>query len=93
VRTGAAALTVGDRREPGPRVGPINTGELCAGVPGFVDRARADGAEPLWGGGRHERGGLYFAPTLLGNVRGDMEIAQSEVFGPVLTWHPFLDVA
>jgi 5-carboxymethyl-2-hydroxymuconic-semialdehyde dehydrogenase len=62
-------------------------------VQGFVDRARADGAEPLCGGGRHERGGLYFAPTLLTNVRTDMEIAQNEVFGPVLTWHPFRDDA
>jgi acyl-CoA reductase-like NAD-dependent aldehyde dehydrogenase len=91
VRAAAAAMTVGDPREQGSRVGPLITREHFARVQGFVDRAVADGAQALWGGGPAERGGLYFAPTLVTNVRTDMEIACNEVFGPVLTWHVFRD--
>ena len=49
----------------------------------------ADGAVALWGGRPHGAGALYFEPTLLADVRADMEIAQREVFGPVLTWQTF----
>lgn len=31
------------------------------------------------------QGGLYYPPTILTGVRGEMEIAREEVFGPVLT--------
>lgn len=37
------------------------------------------------------RAGLYFAPTLLTDVRQEMEIVQREVFGPVLVWQTFRD--
>jgi len=60
-------------------------------VDGFVRRAIAQGARAEWGGRRHERGGNYYEPTLLRNVRSDMEVVQREVFGPVLTWQTFRD--
>jgi len=91
VRTAATAMTVGDPRDPATRVGPLITPEHFARVEGFVDRARADGAVALFGGERHACGALYYTPTLLANVRSDMEIAQREVFGPVLTWQTFAD--
>jgi acyl-CoA reductase-like NAD-dependent aldehyde dehydrogenase len=91
VRQAAAAMAVGDPREPGTRVGPLITPEHFARVQGFVERALAAGAVALWGGRPHGAGAQYFEPTLLANVRADMEIAQSEVFGPVLTWQAFGD--
>ncbi|WP_066016710.1 aldehyde dehydrogenase family protein [Endozoicomonas atrinae] len=56
-------------------------------VQGFVDRAIADGATVMTGGHalHKESGGYYFAPTILTDVRSEMEIAQQEVFGPVLS--------
>ncbi len=54
-----------------------------------MERAIAAGARPLLGGGPHELGGRYFAPTLLTDVAADAEIVQREVFGPVLTWQTF----
>lgn len=89
VREASAAMTVGDPREAATRVGPLITREHFERVDGFVQRALADGARAEWGGGPHERGGLFYAPTLLRRVRQDMEIVQREVFGPVLTWQTF----
>jgi acyl-CoA reductase-like NAD-dependent aldehyde dehydrogenase len=91
VRQAAAAMVVGDPREPRTRVGPLITPEHFARVQGFVERALADGAVALWGGRPHGAGAQYFEPTLLANIRADMEIAQREVFGPVLTWQTFRD--
>ncbi|MGH7935279.1 MAG: aldehyde dehydrogenase family protein, partial [Candidatus Binataceae bacterium] len=86
-----SAMKVGDPRETATKVGPLITREHYKRVEGFVERALADGAKPLWGGRRDEFGELYFEPTLLTSVRPDMEVAQREVFGPVLTWQTFKD--
>jgi 5-carboxymethyl-2-hydroxymuconic-semialdehyde dehydrogenase len=85
----AAAFVVGDPRERGVRVGPLIHPRQLERVHGFVERALACGAVPLLGGGRHERGGLYYQPTILDGVAQDSEVVQNEVFGPVLTWQRF----
>jgi acyl-CoA reductase-like NAD-dependent aldehyde dehydrogenase len=85
----AKAFTVGDPREKGVRVGPLIHARQLERVSGFVERALAAGARPLLGGGRHERGGLYYQPTILEGAPQDAEIVQNEVFGPVLTWQAF----
>jgi acyl-CoA reductase-like NAD-dependent aldehyde dehydrogenase len=36
---------------------------------------------------------LYYQPTILLDAKPDTEIAQNEVFGPVLTWHTFTSEA
>ena len=89
VRQAAAVMVVGDPRESGTRVGPLIAPEHFDRVRGFVDRALAAGAVALWGGRPHSAGAQYFEPTLLADVRADMEVAQREVFGPVLTWQTF----
>lgn len=89
VRTAVEALVVGDPRQPATRVGPLITPEHFERVRGFVERAKAAGARVLWGGGRHAAGTLYFEPTLFDRVQAEFEIAQHEVFGPVLTWQEF----
>ena len=49
-----------------------------------------DGARLVFGGRvSPELGGLYYEPTLVTDVRQDMEIVQQEVFGPVLTLQTF----
>ena len=56
----------------------------------MVDRALADGAKPLLGGGPNEDlGGLYFRPTVLVDVPEGSEILTEEVFGPVVTIQSF----
>jgi acyl-CoA reductase-like NAD-dependent aldehyde dehydrogenase len=91
VRAAVARLPVGDPRDLATRIGPLITDEHFVRVAGFVERALAAGARPLLGGGPHERGGQYFAPTVLTDVAPSDEIVQREVFGPVLTWQEFDD--
>lgn len=89
VREAVGHMTVGDPREATTRVGPLIHPEHFERVQGFVDRARKDGLEFLWGGARHNKGDLYFQPTLISGAKLNSEIFQSEVFGPVLTWNTF----
>lgn len=81
--------TVGDPREKGVRVGPLIHPRQLSRVHGFVERALASGARALIGGGPHPRGGLYYQPTILADVRQEAEVVQNEIFGPVLTWQTF----
>ena len=89
VRSAASHMVVGDPRDKDTRVGPLIHKEHFERVAGFVERAKADGAVPLWGGNRANFGELYFEPTLFAGVSPELEIAQREVFGPVLTWQSF----
>jgi aminomuconate-semialdehyde/2-hydroxymuconate-6-semialdehyde dehydrogenase len=59
-------------------------------VDGFVQRAIADGAQAVLGGGPNtELGGLYYRPTILLDAEPGSEILTEEVFGPVLTVQTF----
>lgn len=89
VRSAASHMVVGDPRDKDTRVGPLIHPEHFERVAGFVERAKKDGAVPLWGGSRANFGELYFQPTLFAHVSPELEIAQREVFGPVLTWQSF----
>jgi acyl-CoA reductase-like NAD-dependent aldehyde dehydrogenase len=91
LRAAVAPMAVGDPREKSTRVGPLITREHFDRVAGFVERAIANGAKPVWGGQRHAAGELYFEPTLLDGAAQASEIIQREVFGPVLTWQTFSD--
>lgn len=66
-------------------MGPLISKEQLERVDGFVQRAAAEGVEPVLGGKRIEGRGYYFEPTLFVNVPQDSELVQREVFGPVLT--------
>ena len=89
VRAVVAASPVGDPRAPATKIGPLIHPDAFSRVSGYVERAPGAGAEPLWGGEKHGFGELYFEPTMLTHVEQNMEIVQSEVFGPVLTWQTF----
>jgi aminomuconate-semialdehyde/2-hydroxymuconate-6-semialdehyde dehydrogenase len=86
----AAELRQGDPRDPLTDIGPQIHQQHFDRVRGFVDRARADGADVVMGGGPNaELGGLYFCPTLITNPTPNSEIVSQEVFGPVLTMQRF----
>jgi aminomuconate-semialdehyde/2-hydroxymuconate-6-semialdehyde dehydrogenase len=88
----AGEIRQGDPREETTDVGPQITRAHFERVDGFVQRAKAAGAEAVFGGGPNEDlGGLYYRPTLFANAPPGSEILQHEVFGPVLTIQPFED--
>jgi len=81
------ALPWGDPTDPANVVGPIIRLEQLERMAGLVDRARDAGARVLTGGRRGDRGGqgFWYLPTVVADVDENAEIAQTEVFGPVLT--------
>ncbi|UGY16265.1 aldehyde dehydrogenase family protein [Bradyrhizobium septentrionale] len=89
IREKVGAMRIGDPRDESTSIGPLISARQFERVKGFVDRARAQGAEVLFGGRQHSAGELYFEPTLLAPVSQKSEIVQNEVFGPVLTWQTF----
>lgn len=89
-RAKAAALRQGDPRDPETDIGPQVHQLHFDRVKGFVERAKAAGAEVLWGGEPNTQlGGLYFRPTLFNDPPPGSEILTAEVFGPVLTMQTF----
>jgi aminomuconate-semialdehyde/2-hydroxymuconate-6-semialdehyde dehydrogenase len=88
----SAAIRQGDPREPSTDIGPLITREHFERVDGFVQRAKAAGARPVFGGGPNEDlGGLHYRPTLFVDAPAGAEILTQEVFGPVLTLQSFQD--
>jgi aminomuconate-semialdehyde/2-hydroxymuconate-6-semialdehyde dehydrogenase len=84
------SLTQGDPRDPLTDIGPQVHVRHLERISGFVDRARAEGATIVFGGGKNvELGGLYFRPTLVDQPAAGSEIVTQEVFGPVLTMQTF----
>ena len=71
-------------------MGPLINERQRDKVDGMVQRAVAAGATLVTGGKRLDPG-FFYAPTLLTNVDPDSEIAQDEVFGPVLVVIAFDD--
>ena len=51
---------------------------------GLCRNAERDGAKLVTGRHRLNKPGSFLAPTIFSDVTGDMEIDQTEVFGPVL---------
>lgn len=86
----AGAMRVGDPLDLTTEVGAVNSPVQLARNLGFVERARAEGARVLTGGGQilERTGGWFMAPTVL-EVTPAMEVARQEVFGPVLSVIPF----
>jgi aldehyde dehydrogenase (NAD+) len=76
------SLSVGDPMDESTDVGPLIDAAALDKVASMVDGAVSEGAEVLTGGKRNDP---FYAPTVLGNVRRDMEVCREEIFGPVTT--------
>lgn len=84
----AAALRLGDPLEPSTQLGPLINDRQLRRVQGIVADSLAAGARLLQGG-HHE--GLFYAPTVLADVRPGMRAFDEEVFGPVASVVTFAD--
>jgi succinate-semialdehyde dehydrogenase/glutarate-semialdehyde dehydrogenase len=80
---------VGDPRDPATVVGPVISQRDAERVSGWVDEAVSQGARITYGGGRDDR---VVRPTVLADVRDDMKVFATEVFGPVASLRPFTDL-
>jgi succinate-semialdehyde dehydrogenase/glutarate-semialdehyde dehydrogenase len=77
-----AELRVG-RFDEDVEVGPLIDDDGLEKVSRLVDEALGAGARALVGGSAHDRGGRFYAPSVLTDVRPDMAMADEEIFGPV----------
>jgi acyl-CoA reductase-like NAD-dependent aldehyde dehydrogenase len=87
VRAALGRVTYGDPTEAANYMGPLISERQRDKVDGMVRRAVAAGATLVTGGEKVDPG-YFYTPTLLTNVDPDSEIAQEEVFGPVLVVIP-----
>lgn len=91
----AGDAKIGNPMEKNTNMGPVATRPQCAKVLDYINVAKADGANCVFGGGRYEGPGatsdMFVWPTIFTGVSNDMRIAREEVFGPVLAVIPFDD--
>ena len=82
-------LGVGDPFDQATFVGPLISATQRDKVQSMVDRSVEAGATVVTGGGSasHDKG-FYFQPTVIVGADENSEIAQDEVFGPVLVVLP-----
>ena len=84
-----AALKVGDGRDPSVSIGPLIDRAAAARVHGLVQGAIELGAVPVTGG--RSIGETFVEPTVLTCVTSEMDIVQTEVFGPIASVLRFTD--
>ena len=84
----AEGLSVGpgiERREFGANMGAMVSDPQRDRAEGLVEAAAVEGATIATGGRRLNLPGSFLAPTVISDVTPDMQIAGTEVFGPVLS--------
>ena len=85
-----AELTVGDPNEPATAIGPVSNATQRERIYGLIETGKAEGAKLLFGGDRISMkgdltGGFWVQPTLFSDVDPSSTLAQTEIFGPVLS--------
>jgi len=92
----AQTLRMGDPLDPATEMGPVAHRAQHERVSGLISKAVDEGAKLVAGGPGDvpEAGpGFFVRPTVFADVDMSMGIAQTEVFGPVLSVIPFEDEA
>jgi succinate-semialdehyde dehydrogenase/glutarate-semialdehyde dehydrogenase len=93
LKTEVAKMKVGDGLTDGVTIGPLIDERAIAKVSELVSGAKAAGAKATVGGDPHSMGGNFYDPTVLEGVTPDMDILNSEIFGPVAPIVRFKDEA
>ncbi|OGI14236.1 MAG: aldehyde dehydrogenase [Candidatus Melainabacteria bacterium RIFCSPLOWO2_02_FULL_35_15] len=88
----AKKLIAGNGLNEKTQVGPVITASQRENIHGFTERAKKEGGKVLCGGnflsgGEFDKGNFY-APTIITDIKPNMELACKEVFGPVLAVIP-----
>jgi betaine-aldehyde dehydrogenase len=93
--TGVRTWTVGDPMDPSTMCGPLVASRQRDRVEGYIAAGKREGATVACGGGRPAGfpKGWYVEPTVFADVDNRMQIAQEEIFGPVIAVIPYDDEA
>jgi aldehyde dehydrogenase (NAD+) len=88
----AKAITVGDPFEETTISGPVVSRAALDRIMAMIEQAKLDGARLVTGGARLAgplADGYFIEPTVFADVDPQSQLAQREVFGPVLAITPF----
>ena len=91
----AKKMQPADPLDPKTRLGAIVSQEQMQTVLSYIDAGKKEGAKLIAGGNRvpiDGSKGFFIEPTIFGDVKNDMKIAQEEIFGPVLATLQFDDI-
>ena len=80
-----AALSTGNPLDEQTKVGPMVREQDAKRVEEWIKEAVGAGAKVVTGG---ERQGAIYAPTVLSDVKPDMRVSKSELFGPAVVLTP-----
>ncbi|MEM1283966.1 MAG: NAD-dependent succinate-semialdehyde dehydrogenase [Pseudomonadota bacterium] len=84
-----ASLKVAPGAEEGSEQGPLVDAAALSKIEELVADALSKGGDLVTGGGRHDRGGLFFQPTVIGNATSSMRVTDEEIFGPIAPVYRF----
>jgi glyceraldehyde-3-phosphate dehydrogenase (NADP+) len=89
VTAGTKALRTGSKLDRNTDVGPLISEDEARRVEEWVEEAKAAGATVHAGGKRRN---AYYEPTVLTDVPSECRVIREEVFGPVVSILPFIEV-
>ncbi len=85
----AKNIKLGPGLDPATDMGPMVSEIQHKRVSSYLDIGRNSGIRAVTGGRKLEGKGYFIEPTVLVDVRPDMQVMQEEIFGPVVCAVPF----
>jgi aldehyde dehydrogenase (NAD+) len=92
----AGRLRVGPPSDEDTQIGPLISREQMERVLSYVELGKEEGAELILGGAQIKgalESGYFVEPTVFDRVEESMQLAQDEVFGPVLAVSRYRDLS
>ena len=92
VKKFANEMKVDDPKKEGDHIGPVISEVQYNKIQTLIQKGIDEGAKLIAGGTGKPDGfdkGYFVKPTVFANVNNDMEVARTEIFGPVLSVIPF----
>ncbi len=86
------SFEVGDPKKEGEHIGPVISEAQYSKIQTLIQKGIDEGAKLVAGGTGKPDGldkGYFVKPTVFADVNNDMEVARTEIFGPVLSVIPF----
>ena len=86
------SFEVGDPKKEGEHIGPVISETQYNKIQTLIKKGIDEGAKLIAGGPGKPEGlekGYFVKPTVFADVNNNMEIARTEIFGPVLSVMPF----
>lgn len=85
IASAVSAMTVGDALSPTTQIGPMASAAHRDRVASYIQLGKSQGRLVAGGGATGQERGWFVPPTVFADVSNESQIAQEEIFGPVLS--------